>query len=97
MKFNRKITRKERVEATAAYLAKPHPPIELDRARFLICRCAEFDCRPHRAHTAELWKFNQEATGVFAQRKAPSGEPAENYFAKETYGLSTTNHRPSLA
>jgi hypothetical protein len=80
-RYARQITRKERAEATAAYLAAPHPPIVLDRARFLICHCVEFGCRPHRAHTNELWKFNQEATGVCTRRKAPAGEPAEELEA----------------
>jgi hypothetical protein len=74
----RLITRRERGEATAEYLSKPHPPIELDRARFLICRCAEGGCRPHRAHLHEMAKFNREATGVFPRRKAPSGEESES-------------------
>lgn len=74
----RVLTRRERAEATAEFLAEPHPSIELDRARFLICRCAEFGCKPHRAHSHEMWKFNQEATGVFPRRKTPVGEPEED-------------------
>lgn len=70
----RLITRKERAEATTEYLSKPHPPIELNRARFLVCRCAEFGCRPHQAHFHEQRKFDEEATGIFTQRKAPIGE-----------------------
>jgi hypothetical protein len=73
----RLLTRRERAEATAEYLAAPHPSIELDRGRFLICRCAEGGCRPHRAHFREMARFNREATGAFPRRKAPAGEQEE--------------------
>lgn len=60
----RLLTRKERSDATTEYLSHPHPPVEFDRGLYLLCRCKEFDCKPHRAHFHELRKFNEEATSA---------------------------------
>ncbi len=76
----RVITRKEMADATAKYLAEPHPPVELDRALYLVCRCAECGCKPHQAHFYETAKFladlaaakkpvAKEVPGVPAERK----------------------------
>jgi CDGSH-type Zn-finger protein len=60
----RVISRREREEATAKYLAEPHPPVELDRVQYLVCRCAEFDCKPHQAHFHEMKKFLADAAAA---------------------------------
>jgi hypothetical protein len=83
--WGRKITRKERAEATAEYLAAPHPPIELDPGLYLTCRCAEFDCQPHRAHFHELAEFNRQ---LAAQKKKPGSErPADERKVLSVFGF----------
>lgn len=64
----RQLTRKERAQATAEYLAQPHPPIELDRGLYLLCHCREFDCKPHRAHFYELAEFDRQWAGLEQQK-----------------------------
>jgi hypothetical protein len=80
----RHITRKEMAEFTAKYLSLPHPPIELNLAQYLVCRCAEFGCAPHQAHFHELRKFNEEATGVFAKRKVVAGVTGDQEMAEKS-------------
>ncbi|MFZ3277665.1 MAG: hypothetical protein WA182_12250 [Candidatus Sulfotelmatobacter sp.] len=74
----RVISRRERAEATAKYLAEPHPAVELDRVLYLTCHCAEHDYRPHQAHFYEYGKFLAD---VAAAKKPVSKEvpatPAE--------------------
>jgi hypothetical protein len=74
----RVISRRERADATAKYLADPHPAVELDRVLYLTCHCAEHGCRPHQAHFYEYGKLLADA----AATKKPVGkevpaQPAE--------------------
>lgn len=73
----RDITRRERAEATAKYLAEPHAPIELNRAQYLVCRCAEFDCQPHQAHFHEYGKFLADLAAVKKPAAKEMPAPAE--------------------
>jgi hypothetical protein len=68
----RRLTSKERADATKEYLAQPHPPVELDRGMYLVCRCSEFDCLPHRAHFHELAEFERHS---IRERRGTPPEP----------------------